>query len=892
MVEDQSDDIWGLAFLLMAVLAALGIYAEIIGPAGRVMRTGTADVFGLARYSLPVGFAALGTYLLWRHERSEPGRVAVGLGLALLALSGILGVVVGKDTLHQPVKLMGKAGGLVGAAEGVPLRAALAGWGAGLVLAAVLFLASLIITATPVRAVASGARLSVRRAGRALGWLGLRASGLVQGNERLGSAARHPSVRAAGLVGRPMARRRDAGGEEQGRQASVGQENSQQPKANKPRESDFTWGGITIEAAGSDGQSAARDGQSAARDGQSAARDGQSAARDGQSAARDGQSAGGALPIAGLAGAPRGGQLAIDLALPKQVTPAWRLPPMALLRRSKQAEVDRRQVEILGQTLETALAAHGVETRLVGATVGPSVTRYELELGPGVKVQRVTALQRDIAYAMAATEVRILAPIPGRSAIGVEVPNRQRQTVTLGDIMSSPEASAAHHPLEVAAGRDIAGRPVLMNLAEMPHLLIAGATGSGKSSCINSMLTSVLMRATPDQVRLILIDPKRVELGAYAGLPHLLTAVVTNPKKAANALHWAVQEMERRYDLLAEIGMRDITGYNAAFDRGELTGDFVGDHGEYGDTMYGDPEPGAAMDDGTMYGDVAPAGALYGDTGLALYAEAEHPGGLAHGDAEHVPDATLPDLEDHGGAPGEQDVGAGQGGRAGPAAPDRYVRLPFIIVVVDELNDLMMVAARDVEESICRIAQMARAVGIHLVLATQRPSVDVITGLIKANIPSRLAFAVSSLADSRVVLDQPGAERLIGKGDMLLLTASSSLARRLQGPWVDEEDVRKVVGYWRRQAGASYVDGVEGPEGTNGASNGEGDDDDELLDRAMELVVRSQLGSTSMLQRKLRVGFARAGRLMDLLEQRGIVGPSEGSKARAVLMTVDELEDR
>ena len=496
------------------------------------------------------------------------------------------------------------------------------------------------------------------------------------------------------------------------------------------------------------------------------------------------------VPIDGFAGPAKAEQLAIDLGYPQQVAPAWRLPPMALLRRAKQAEVDRRQVEVLGQTLEGALASHGVETHLVGATVGPSVTRYELELGPGVPVRKVTALQRDIAYAMAAAEVRILAPIPGRSAIGVEVPNRQRQTVTLGDVLASPEAVAARHPLEVAAGRDIAGRPVLVNLAEMPHLLIAGATGSGKSSCVNSMLTSVLMRATPDQVRMILVDPKRVELGHYTGLPHLLTAVVTNPKKAANALHWAVEEMERRYDLLAELGMRDITGYNAAWDRGELV-------------------------------------------------------------AEGTPDGAAP----------------------------TYTRLPFILVVVDELNDLMMVAARDVEESICRIAQMARAVGIHLVLATQRPSVDVITGLIKANIPSRLAFAVSSLADSRVVLDQPGAERLIGKGDMLLLTASSSLARRLQGPWVDEEDVRKVVAHWRRQGEPNYVEGVEGGDTPTRGGTEESEDDAELLEAAMDLVVRSQLGSTSMLQRKLRVGFARAGRLMDLLEQRGVVGPSEGSKA-------------
>jgi S-DNA-T family DNA segregation ATPase FtsK/SpoIIIE len=447
-------------------------------------------------------------------------------------------------------------------------------------------------------------------------------------------------------------------------------------------------------------------------------------------------------------------------------------------------------------------------------TVGPTVTRYELELGPGVKVAKVTSLHKDIAYAMASADVRILAPIPGRSAIGVEVPNKVRQLVALGDILCSVEAHDAHHPLEVAMGRDIAGRAVMANLAEMPHILVAGATGAGKSSCINSLITSILCRATPDQVRMILVDPKRVELGQYNGLPHLLTQVVVNPKKAANALAWAVHEMERRYDLLAEVGVRDITGYNSAYDRGDL-------HRE---------EP----------------------------------------------------------------LGADAIGEA----PPTYERLPFILIVVDELNDLMMVAARDVEESICRIAQMARAVGIHLVIATQRPSVDVITGVIKANIPSRLAFAVSSLADSRVILDQPGAERLIGQGDMLLLGASSSVPRRIQGAWVGEEEVRKLVGHWRRQSQPHYVNGVEGddiaggPAGGIGGEAGDDSDDAVLLEQALELIVRSQLGSTSMLQRKLRVGFARAGRLMDLLEQRGVVGPSEGSKARAVLMTVEEFEAR
>jgi DNA segregation ATPase FtsK/SpoIIIE, S-DNA-T family len=375
--------------------------------------------------------------------------------------------------------------------------------------------------------------------------------------------------------------------------------------------------------------------------------------------------------------------------------------------------------------------------------------------------------------------------------------------VTLGDILASAEAGKSTHPLEVGLGRDIAGRSVMANLATFPHVLIAGQTGAGKSSCINSIVTTLLMRTTPEQVRLILVDPKRVELGQYNHVPHLLTEVVVNPKKAANALDWAVREMELRYDLLAEVGVRDITGYNAMWDRGDL------------------------------------------------------------------PTRDDPD----------------------PTSDKVYDRLPFIVIVVDELADLMMVAARDVESSIARLAQMARAVGIHLVIATQRPSVDVITGVIKANIPSRLAFSVSSLTDSRVILDQPGAEKLVGKGDMLMLTASSARTERIQGAWVDEDCVRKVVAHWRRQAmQPSYVEGVQG-DASSSTNRVDDDEGDELLEQAMELVVRSGLGSTSMLQRKLRVGFARAGRLMDLLERRGIVGPSEGSKARAVLMTVEELDE-
>ena len=412
---------------------------------------------------------------------------------------------------------------------------------------------------------------------------------------------------------------------------------------------------------------------------------------------------------------------------------------------------------------------------------------------------------------MASPDVRILAPIPGRSAIGVEVPNQRRTLVTLGDLLATPEAAAATHPLDVALGRDIAGRPVFVNLAEMPHVLISGATGAGKSSCINALVTSIVMRATPDQVRLILVDPKRVELGHYNDLPHLLGPVVVDPKKAAGALSWAVQgdgaplRPARRARRARPRGLQRGAGRAAS-------------------------SPGRAPRRSTD-----------------VVAEVVATTAYAPSDAE---------------APSD----------------DEPERLPFIVIVVDELNDLMMVAARDVEESVVRIAQMARAVGIHLVLATQRPSVDVITGVIKANIPSRMAFAVSSLADSRVILDQQGAERLIGKGDMLLLTANSNVTRRIQSPWVSEEEVRAVVTAWRRQGRVREPVVAAGPRrATSQLARPTGDDDDdELLRQARELVVRSQLGSTSMLQRKLRVGFARAGRLMDLLEHEGTVGPVGG----------------
>ena len=479
---------------------------------------------------------------------------------------------------------------------------------------------------------------------------------------------------------------------------------------------------------------------------------------------------------------------------PATTPSGYALPPLDLLKLGGGGEQNKRVLEETARQLEDTLHQHGVEATLTKIVPGPTVTRFEIELAPGVKVNRVSNLSHDIAYALATPDVRLLVPIPGKSAIGVEVPNRNRRMVTLGDILRSPEAAAADHPLTV--GMDISGRPKLLNLAELPHVLIAGATGAGKSSCINSIVTSLLMRTTPDDVRLIMVDPKRVELGQYNGVPHLLTRVITNPKKAADALKWAVAEMERRYDLLADAKVRDIIGYREKLDAGKLD-------------------------------------------------------------------------------------------------PEGFDRFPYVVVIVDELNDLMMVAGREVEEAIVRIAQMARAVGIHLVIATQRPSVDVITGVIKANIPSRLAFSVASQTDSRVIIDGAGAEKLIGMGDMLVVTAKEPRPQRIQGAWVSEEEVHSVVEWVKAQREAEYRDKevLAAAEAAAARAAEEDDEDEELVRRAMIEVVRSQLGSTSMLQRKLRIGFARAGRIMDILENRGIVGPSQGSKAREVLMTEEQLEE-
>ncbi len=791
VLEGHVEDAWGIGLVTVGILGALALYGNALGPVGHGVRHGFGVVLGVGRFLVPPAFAAAGVMLIAGRPRHEPARAGVGLALTLASVAGLADLAGGAPRWSASSTRLAGAGGLIGSAFGNPLRSGLGDSGATVVLLALVTLALVLFTGVTLRVALAGAA----QLGRVL-WETAVPHGDADDLDAPSSDAGLDDGMDDGLAleapttGRGRRRHGDPPA-----LFDLDEMLSADPPADV--------GAAAIEST-----------------------DPEPVIDTALVEARPDEA-----PIVAAVGARPEAGLSLDA---RAATGDWRLPPMKLLSRSKLQELDRSEISAAGRALVSALAAHGVETRLLGHTVGPTVTRFELELGPGVKVARVTSLAKDIAYAMASADVRILAPIPGKSAIGIEVPNRMRQLVTLGDVLASDEARQATHPLEVALGRDIAGRPVIENLADMPHILISGATGAGKSSCINSLITSIMMRTTPEELRLILVDPKRVELGQYNGLPHLLTQVVVDPKKAANALSWAVTEMERRYDVLAEAGMRDITGYNAAVERGEL-------------------------DD---------LGPLASDTEEAEETEAD--GELDDDVAERVA-AHLAES------------------RAAVTPTVHRERLPFILIVVDELNDLMMVAARDVEESVCRIAQMARAVGIHLVLATQRPSVDVITGVIKANVPSRLAFSVSSLADSRVILDQPGAERLIGKGDMLLLTASSSVARRIQGPWVSETEVRTVVAHWQRQRSAEYVVGIAGDE--NSARGGDGlDDDDELLSAAMELVVRSQLGSTSMLQRKLRVGFSRAGRLMDLLERRGVVGPSEGSKARAVLMAPEELE--
>jgi S-DNA-T family DNA segregation ATPase FtsK/SpoIIIE len=706
----QTDDVWGLILLVLAVLVLLA-FVDLAGPVGRGMAGASLFLLGVWRFALPVALAGIGIALIVGKPKDGARRLVAGAVMTFVGSLALFHLMTGAVALAPNIELVKERGGAVGSLLAFPLRRILGMWGAFVVLTSAMGMGVLVMTRTSVRELALGIA-DIFKSTRKLAKVTLVGGGAVQGA--------HVPDRVAGSA------QADRGRHERPKQS--------RPRPDKPREAP-------------------------------------------RAAAR-----------------PTPEVKTVDLA-----NTGYRLPPLSILDEGTGGEVNKRALEETARQLEETLIQHGVDATLTKIVPGPTVTRYGIELAPGVKVNRVSSLSHDIAYALATPDVRILVPIPGKSAIGVEVPNTKRRLVSLGDILSSAEAALATHPLTVGLGMDISGESKLLNLAELPHVLIAGATGAGKSSCINSIVTSLLMRTHPDDVRLIMVDPKRVELGQYNGVPHLLTRVITNPKKANDALKWAVAEMDRRYDLLADAKVRDIEGYREKWEGGGL---------------------------------------------------------------------------DH----------------------ESFDRFPYIVVLIDELNDLMMIAGREVEESIVRIAQMARAVGIHLVIATQRPSVDVITGVIKANVPSRLAFSVASQTDSRVILDGSGAEKLIGMGDMLVVTAKEPRAQRIQGAWVRESEIQAVVEWVRQQQEANYEDQevlhAEAAAAAAAAQTADIDDEEALLVRqAMELVVRSELGSTSMLQRKLRIGFARAGRVMDILEGRGVVGPSHGSKAREVLMTVEELED-
>jgi DNA segregation ATPase FtsK/SpoIIIE, S-DNA-T family len=802
---DHQRDGVGLFSLALAIVFAAGVWVRMRNPAGRAIYDLASGFVGDGAFMVPLLLGLLGWRFMRHPERnSETSRAAIGWVALLIGVLGLLHVAKGTPHPADGAPAIRAAGGLVGYAVSAPLVSVLTVWVATPILGLVACFGLLVITGTPVRQVP--ARL--RELGELFGYPSdprdedPGAGGGEDGARRhgvRGEIARairlRPSAIEAGdrvkpydtpVLG-PGGRRQGAVGAPAGAPAVTGAADSgagtpaAEPRAGEDLLEELGFAGPP-EAAGGPGAHPA----------------GTEARAPGPG---DDGTVGGPIVAGPFGTAPR--------AVPGPVRPgeqltlsgapgSYTLPPAAMLRRGSPLKPRTKANDVVVGALSEVLEQFNVDAQVSGFSRGPTVTRYEIELGPAVKVERVTALSKNIAYAVKSADVRILPVIPGKSAIGVEIPNADKEIVSLGDILRSDAALAEHHPMVVGLGKDVEGRTVLANLAKMPHVLVAGATGSGKSVCLNGLITSILTRATPDEVRLILIDPKRVELTIYEGIPHLITPIITSPKKAAEALEWVVGEMERRYDDLSASGFRHIDDFNKAVRAGKLT---------------------------------VPAG------------------------SERV-----------------------------------YEPYPYLVTIVDELADLMMVAPRDVEDSIVRITQLARAAGIHLVLATQRPSVDVVTGLIKANVPSRLAFATSSLADSRVILDQPGAEKLVGQGDALFLPMGASKPMRLQNAFVSEKEIRDVVAHCKKQAGPDYREDVQAAHEKNREIDSDIGDDLDLLLQAAELVVSTQFGSTSMLQRKLRVGFAKAGRLMDLLESRGIVGPSEGSKARDVLIRPDDLD--
>ncbi|MDN6793952.1 MAG: DNA translocase FtsK, partial [Propionibacterium sp.] len=778
-----------LAFLCLAaaVVVALREWFRISGQAGMFIHTASAGLVGIFSVVVPLALLGLAVELVRARSGAHalPHHVAGGTGI-VLALTGLVHVSAGNPPLHPLEGLLG-AGGLAGWFIARPLTNLLSPWGASCLL--VLLLAYSVLLATRTRVAEVPARLAELRK-----WFSRGGSSDTASDEG-GSRSRREARREA----REEARRQLAAGDDpflDSYDADEAFRRAHETTADTAADLTTVW--EDPEHAPSLDPTDEEDTASPSSAPQgSAPADGQDSRRRSGGDPEAATEALGTVPS--TLEAPPTSQLPEDTFQPElDEAISYTLPEDSLLVRGAPHKTRSAVNDHVVEALQQVLSEFNVDAHVTGFSRGPTVTRYEVTLGPGVKVERITALSKNIAYAVASADVRILSPIPGKSAIGIEIPNSDRETVALGDVLRSGAAKRNHHPLVVGVGKDVEGGYVVTNLAKTPHLLVAGQTGSGKSSFINSMITSIMMRATPQQVRMILVDPKRVELTVYEGIPHLISPIITDPKKAAEALEWVVKEMEARYDDLATYGFKHVDDFNKAVSSGQVK--------------------------------------------------------------------ALPGLE-------------------------RTLHpYPYLLVVVDELADMMMVAPRDVEASVQRITQLARAAGIHLVLATQRPSVDVVTGLIKANVPSRLAFATSSLADSRVILDQPGAEKLIGQGDALYLPAGAAKPMRVQGAWVTESEIHAVVQHVKSQMQAHYRPDVVAPAKSAKVAEDIGDDLDDLL-QAAELVVSTQLGSTSMLQRKLRVGFARAGRLMDLLESREIVGPSEGSKAREVLVAPEALPE-
>ncbi|MGI8814698.1 MAG: DNA translocase FtsK [Pseudonocardia sp.] len=749
----------GLALVLigLAVIVGAGVWFDAGGPVGRGVQIALTTVVGAAAYPLPLLMVGVGLYLMGTPPAPET-RPRVVFGALLFALGGLgLTHVLAGAPMQLPA--WRHAGGALGYVAGMPLTVGLTGWVSAPVLVLVSLYGLLLLVATPVRALP----------GRIRGLFGRRVDGQASGDPEADGLQLLPDLAPtapdAVRLRRPS-RRRQASGVEDGA------------------------GDDTLDVAFREARAAA-----------SPTRPTRGAARP--TAPAPGIAVPAVTPPAGMPAAVNPSlekpSKNADKPLVVRVTDGdYQLPPPDLLPTGAPPKTRSAANDVMIEAISGVLEQFNVDAQVTGFTRGPTVTRYELELGPAVKVEKITQLTRNVAYAVATDNVRILAPIPGKSAVGIEVPNTDREMVRLGDVLRSAASTREQHPMVIGLGKDIEGHFLCANLAKMPHLLVAGSTGSGKSSFVNSMLVSLLSRATPDEVRMILIDPKMVELTPYEGIPHLSTPIITQPKKAAAALSWLVEEMEQRYQDMQASKVRHIDDFNRKVKSGEIS---------------------------------TPLG------------------------SERV-----------------------------------YRPYPYILAILDELADLMMTAPRDVEDAVVRITQKARAAGIHLVLATQRPSVDVVTGLIKTNVPSRLAFATSSLIDSRVILDQPGAEKLIGMGDGLYLPMGASKPVRMQGAFVSDEEISSVVSFAKDQAQPDYNVTVTAQKaGEQREVDPEIGDDLDVLLQAAELVVTSQFGSTSMLQRKLRVGFAKAGRLMDLLESRGVVGPSEGSKARDVLIKPDEL---